>query len=120
MTGTEKQFIIHEHKTSDGVHWDLMLEEDDHLATYRLDSFPQDASTSPINAEKIFDHPLKFLTYEGSVNKGLGSVEIVEKGKYQILQEEASKKQIEFDGCIIKGIFTLQHIESDKWQIQPR
>ena len=116
-----KAFVIQKHSHRDNpVHWDLMLECEDTLETYRLEVRPDELISWPCSAVKIADHPLKFLTYEGPVNKGLGNVEIAEKGKYQILQDEEDKKQIEFDGSVLKGVFTLQHIELDKWQIQPR
>ncbi|MDD5458698.1 MAG: DNA polymerase ligase N-terminal domain-containing protein [Phycisphaerae bacterium] len=114
-------FVIQKHAHSENpVHWDLMLQCEDTLETYRLEIGPDELASQPCSAARIADHPLKFLTYEGPVNKGLGNVEIAEKGKYRVLQDEASKKQIEFDGCALKGVFTLQHIAAEKWQFQPQ
>jgi hypothetical protein len=64
-----KKFVIQKHSRGDDVHWDLMLEAGDVLETYRLAVPPEKITGKPVEAVKIFDHPLKFLTYEGSVNK---------------------------------------------------
>ena len=116
-----KDFVIQKHAHCDNpVHWDLMLQCENTLETYRLEIEPDELVSQTCSAARIADHPLRFLTYEGPVNKGLGSVEIAEKGKYRLLQNEADKKQIEFVGGILKGVFTLQRIEAGNWRIQPQ
>ena len=67
-----KQFVIHRHSCGDDVHWDFMLESSGTLQTYRLDKSPAEILHSQARAVKIFDHPLRFLTYEGLVNNGQG------------------------------------------------
>ena len=67
-----KKFVIQEHTTADSAHWDLMLESGDILQTWRLSKNPDEIVNQSAEAVKIFDHPLKFLTYEGPVNKGKG------------------------------------------------
>ncbi len=85
------------------VHWDLMLEKSGVLETYRVNFPPEEWGDNPIEAVKIFDHPLKFLTYEGSVNKGKGKVTIVEAGIYRILSQKENQLKVDFEGTIIKG-----------------
>ena len=77
------RFVIQKHSRGDDVHWDLMLEAGPVLETWRLDKSPQELLRSPAGAEKIFDHPLKFLTYEGPVNQGQSQACIVESGTYR-------------------------------------
>ena len=81
----KKQFVIHEHTTPDGVHWDLMLEMDDCLWTWRLNTPPAEIKDEPIPAERIHDHPLRFLTYEGPVQNNAGQVTIADKGTYNVI-----------------------------------
>ena len=92
-----------------------MFESDNTLKTYRLDKSPEDILQLSANAVKIFDHPLKFLTYQGAVNKGQGNVCIVEAGTYQKLQEKHNFTKLNLNGQILKGKFLLAHIENDKW-----
>lgn len=81
---TQKQFVIQQHTTPDGVHWDLLLEMDDCLWTWRLNTPPAEIKNQPIGAERIHDHPLRFLTYEGPVQNNTGRVTIADKGTYTI------------------------------------
>jgi len=82
MESSQKQFVIAEHTTPNGVHWDLMLEMDDCLWTWRLNVPPVEIKNKPISAERIHDHSLRFLTYEGPVQNNTGSVKIADKGTY--------------------------------------
>ena len=82
MKNTKKQFVISEHTTPDSVHWDLMLEMDDCLWTWRLHVPPDEIKNQSIGAERIHDHPLRFLTYEGPVQNNTGRVKIFDKGMY--------------------------------------
>jgi bifunctional non-homologous end joining protein LigD len=97
-----RRFVIQRHKRQDEpVHWDLMLERDDFLETYRIGIAPEQWGSGPIEAVKIFDHPLKFLTYEGSVNKGKGRVSIADSGTYEILTYNEDKMVIKFSGRFV-------------------
>ena len=73
------RFVVQEHETPKGIHWDLMLEQGDILMTFRLEETPQEANRHPIQAVKIFDHPLRFLSYEGPVQQGTGRVRIIDR-----------------------------------------
>jgi len=115
MTQKINRFVIHQHSTAGQTHWDLMLESGDILQTYRLDKAPADIPHGPCDAVKIFDHPLKFLTYQGPVNKGKGKVRIVETGTYQILQEKHDLIKLNLNGQILKGKSVLTHIKDDNW-----
>ncbi len=114
-----KKFVIQEHlKKDEGIHWDLMLETTGILETYRMPTPPEKIDENKIDIIKIADHPLKFLTYEGPVNKGLGSVKIADNGKYLILEQKENYKKLKFEGGKIKGIFTLKLISENKWQLK--
>ena len=116
MSNENKKFVIQEHSSGSDVHWDFMLEMGNILQTYRLDKTPQDLIQTPAGAIKIFDHPLKFLTYEGPVNKGRGSVRIADSGSYEIAHQADDRLELDLNGKILKGKFTLSHIEGDNWQ----
>jgi len=116
MNQENKKFVIQEHSTALGVHWDFMLELGDVLQTYRLDKAPSQALHLAVNATKIFDHPLKFLTYQGPVNRGCGNVRIAESGTYEMVHQAQNRIELNLNGKILKGKFTLSHIEGDNWQ----
>ena len=115
MSQKDKRFVIQEHTTGTEVHWDLMLESDCTLQTYRLDKAPEEILHNSSHAVKIFDHSLKFLTYQGPVNKGRGNVCIVETGTYRILQENHDLIKLNLKGQILKGKSILACIKDDNW-----
>jgi hypothetical protein len=115
MNNREKRFVIHEHSTDDGSHWDLMLETENALQTFRLDIPPQQILQIPAHAEKIHDHPLKFLTYEGPVQNVRANVKIVDSGTYNIHRQTNEKIELLLTGHILNGKFTLMLLSEDRW-----
>ena len=113
-----RRFVVQKHSKASEVHWDLMLEAGQVLETYRLDLPPEKLLQQATTAVKILDHPLKFLTYEGSVSNGKGSVEIAEAGTYQLLSGSENRRELQLNGKILKGKFTLTHIKNDKWEFR--
>ncbi len=115
MSQKDQKFVIQEHTAGTEVHWDLMFESGNTLRTYRLDRAPDKILHNSANAVKIFDHSLKFLTYQGLVNKGRGNVCIVETGTYQILQEKQDLIKLNLNGRILKGKSVLMRIKGNNW-----
>jgi bifunctional non-homologous end joining protein LigD len=115
--GEPKKFVVQKHqKQSEPTHWDLMLESGGILETYRLALPPEKWEKEAIEAVKIFDHPLKFLTYQGRVNKGKGQVEIADCGTYRLIKDE-TQQRILFTGNLLKGEYQLCLIEGDRWEL---
>ena len=112
----DARFVVQKHTTSQGVHWDLMLEQDGVLITFRLADEPGRLPVSEIRATKIFDHPLRFLTYEGPVQKGTGKVRIVDRGTYQYGSGSEDFLNVELSGDVLRGDFTLTRLEGDEWR----
>jgi len=93
-----------------------MLESGDRLQTWRLRINPNEIINKPTEAVKIFDHTLKFLTYEGPVNEGKGRVQIADVGTYEITSQTDDQIEINLTGRILKGKFTMTCIKDDKCQ----
>lgn len=115
----EKRFVVQEHTTPEGVHWDLMLEENGTLTTFRLEKQPQGRPGHSIRAEKIFDHPLRFLTYEGPVQQGTGGVHIVDRGTYCIQARTDDDMTLEMAGTVLRGRHTLTSADHAVWVFTP-
>jgi hypothetical protein len=113
------KFVIQKHTKGEEVHWDLMLEAGEALETYRLSLPPDKLKQEKCPAEKIFEHALKFLTYEGPVNKGKGKVEITERGTYKQLQQKPNYIEMEMAGEILQGRFVLSCFGEDEWVFGP-
>jgi hypothetical protein len=73
--------LMHDHPF---VHWDLMLEADGVLRTWRLLAAP--AADRIIGAEALPDHRLHYLEYEGPVSGGRGKVIRWDGGRHETRQ----------------------------------
>lgn len=121
----DKRFVIQEHTTSQGVHWDLMLEQDDGLTTFRLPTGANDRSA--VRAERIVDHPLRFLWYEGPVQNGTGRVRIVDRGTWSagggdppLAGSASDGLAFHLGGAILHGDFALTRITEAEWRFERR
>ena len=113
-----KKFVIQKHTKGHETHWDLMLQVADALQTYRLDLPPEKISDQPVTAIRIFDHPLKFLEYQGPVNKGKGIVQIADTGTYHVVKTESQSQWLEINGKVLKGHYCLTLLKNDNWQFK--
>jgi hypothetical protein len=116
LKSSHRKFVVQEHTKSGQIHWDLMLEKEDTLETWRLSKASGLIKNEIVPATKIFDHDKKFLTYEGSVNNGLGNVRIIDSGNFEILEGSKDRIRIKFDGTFLSGEFLLETIAQDQWQ----
>ncbi|AQQ09558.1 DNA ligase D, 3'-phosphoesterase domain [Sedimentisphaera cyanobacteriorum] len=109
------RFVLIEHKcpyTND--HFDLMLERENHLETYRVEEL-SDLTRTARMIVKIKDHDKKFLTYEGPVNKGKGYARRADQGEYITLEGE----KLKFTGRILSGIFRISSAEGENYLLEP-
>lgn len=116
----EERFAVQQHqREGEPTHWDLMLQAGEILQTYRIAVPATEWGQGPMQAVRIFDHPLKFLSYEGSVNKGKGNVTISDSGGYRIIEQEDNRQHLEFKGTVLRGSFILTHLGNDTWELVP-
>lgn len=114
-----RRYVIQEHTTAAGIHWDLMFEEGDALTTFRLERMPASSGTEKIRAEKIFDHPLRFLTYEGPVQQGAGLVRIADRGACRTEKWDDEAIVVKLTGNVLTGEFVLTRINETLWDLTP-
>jgi hypothetical protein len=81
-------------------HFDLMLEHGDKLRTWRLTSWPPGEVI-----ERLPDHRLTYLEYEGPVSGGRGEVIRIAGGVYRVVREDAEQWVVELAGM---GLLTLK------------
>lgn len=113
-----KRFVVQEHTTAQqGVHWDLMIERGPSLMTFRLDEPPEAIGLDPVRAVHIFDHDLRFLTYEGPVQKRTGRVRIVDRGPCRLETQNDDLLVLTLQGQTLNGLFELTRIQVDRWRL---
>jgi hypothetical protein len=95
--------LLHDHPV---VHWDLMLERETTLQTWRLLSCPE--AGQDIRAEPLTDHRLHYLDYEGPVSGNRGTVTRWDFGTYCVLERTASVLRCRLEGTRLRGTVSLQ------------
>ncbi|RME87330.1 MAG: hypothetical protein D6785_02165 [Planctomycetota bacterium] len=85
------EFVIQHHfKNHQDIHFDFMIRWEDSLLTWSLQKLP--TMEEPIQiGQKIFNHRLKYLDFEGEIGRGLGFCKIWDKGKCWILEWQEGK-----------------------------
>jgi hypothetical protein len=113
-----RRFVVQEHaRKGQPVHWDLMLEAGHVLKVFRLDLRPADLAAAQKGfAVRIFDHDLKFLSYQGAVNNGQGTVQIADAGEYTTQTEYENRLELCLKGAILKGGMTLTRVKGRNWK----
>lgn len=97
------------------LHWDLMLEKEATLRTFRLVAPPN--TPGEIAAEPLPDHRTAYLDYEGPVSGNRGHVERWDRGEYTIREETADRLEVELRGGQLQGIATLERA-GDAWRFR--
>lgn len=95
-------------------HWDFMLEEGDHLRTWRILVSP--ASSGTVAAELLGDHRLHYLEYEGPVSRDRGHVKRWDAGQFTIQEWTDKRVALRLEGRILNGLVVLQADDaSNQW-----
>jgi hypothetical protein len=103
------RFVVLQHETPSDyhrrTHFDLMLESAGALKTWAMDSAP--IAGSPAMAERLADHRIAYLNYEGEISGGRGSVRRIDHGEYTLLEESPDRLVIDVQGQYLQGTLTL-------------
>jgi len=111
---TTQRFVILEH-THQGVHFDLMMEVNGKLRTWRLATPPHPDQQQP--AEASFDHRLNYLDYEGPLSGDRGSVCRWDHGTYEGVATDPGTIDVKLQGAKLSGRLLLRQVESGAWQV---
>jgi len=107
------RFVVDEHTRSHGSHYDLMLESQLLLWTWRFRDFP--GSESEQECKRIQDHERRFLEYEGELSPGMGRVEIVASGTFDLLSAREDHIYFHARGEKLAGSCHLVRQSENKW-----
>ncbi len=116
-----KRFVLHKHSGHGPTHWDLMLEIDQALATWRLGEDPLAVSPgSQVDALKIHDHRKAYLDYVGQVNRGRGRVDPQDAGRLNVVSCDEGLWTFELSGAVLQGRFELRRVDAgtDSWTLR--
>lgn len=108
-------FVLLEHQSDSGVHWDLMIELPGRkkLATWRLAENPIACQSEPITAEPIGDHRRVYLEHEGDIGGGRGSVTRVDRGEARLIHRDAERLVVDLCGRSLRGTYQFASSRHD-------
>jgi hypothetical protein len=90
---SEARFVVLRHETPPDsarpTHWDFMLETPQGLRTWALAAQPDGGAW--IAAESLADHRAEYLTFEGPLSGGRGTVEQWDAGSFRWQQGEVAE-----------------------------
>jgi hypothetical protein len=118
------RFVVLYHEPSTGMnrpaHWDFMLESGDRLRTWALAGPPQ--LEHDIEAERLPDHRLIYLTYEGPVSGDRGVVSRWDEGMYETNWENDHEWNITLHGGVLNCVANLRCSPSElqRWRVNFR
>jgi hypothetical protein len=110
------RFVILEHDHP-YPHFDLMLEAGPVLWTWRLAALPTEL---PVEATRVADHRLIYLTYEGPVSGGRGSVRRVDQGEFTWRTSDPDRLSLILSGGSLQGMLSLEGQGGDLWRVSCR
>ena len=114
-------FVIHVHSGLGPLHYDLMLEGAEALATWQLAVPPTELEAGQsVAARELPDHRKLYLTYEGPIRNNRGQVEILDHGEYEPLETGDRRWVVLINGRLISGKFELSRLDpwSVNWEIR--
>jgi DNA polymerase ligase (LigD)-like protein len=107
------RYVILEH-THQGVHFDLMLEVDGKLRTWRLATPPEAGRAI---AEASFDHRLLYLDYEGPISGDRGHVRQWDAGTYTGDASGEALVSVELTGRLLHGTLAIRRSSQSTWEV---
>jgi hypothetical protein len=108
------RFVVLEHDSPRGLHWDFLLETEPALTTWALATRPD--SPGPIAAESLADHRIEYLEYEGPVSGDRGSVTRWDAGTYQYVRQSDRELVLSLEGARLQGEALLKRLEDETRQ----
>lgn len=105
-----------------------MLEREGALLTWSLITLPVawDPSRSmaggsepseSLLVERLPDHRLAYLDYEGPISGDRGTVSRRDEGEYRVLAESDGVLRVELCGKVLEAIAKLERVGGDQWRL---
>jgi hypothetical protein len=108
------RFVLLEH-TCETPHFDFMLEAGGRLMTWRLAHPPVPGQEQ--EAERIGNHRLLYLDYEGPLSGGRGHVRRWDHGTFAG-EVNDSPIRIQLRGAKLQGQVVLEQADGDRWLLR--
>lgn len=109
-------YVIQKHAATH-LHYDLRLEMDGVLKSWAIPKEPPTIPNVRRLAVQVEDHPIEYANFEGTIPEGeygAGSVEIWDRGTYELIDRKEDKLIVEISGNRLKGTYVLVRFKDQK------
>ena len=111
------RFVVQEHYAR-RLHWDFRLELDGVLKSWAVPRGPPEEPGIRRLAVQVEDHPVDYITFEGSIPKGeygAGTVKIWDKGSFKLKRRSDDIYEFWLKGKRLNGKYTLVRFKDKNW-----
>ncbi len=109
-------YVIQRHAASH-LHFDLRLEMDGVLKSWAIPKEPSTSVGVKRLAVHVEDHPIEYASFEGIIPEGeygAGTVEIWDKGTYNLIDRKEDKLIVEINGAKLSGTYVMIRLKDKK------
>ena len=109
-------YVVQKHAATH-LHYDLRFEMDGALKSWAVPKEPPiDVGVKRL-AVQVEDHPVEYANFAGTIPEGeygAGTVEIWDKGTYNLVDKKEDKLIVEINGEKLKGAYILVRLRDKK------
>ncbi len=120
IDGKGNQFVVHRHHAS-RMHYDLRLEKDGTLKSWAVPKGLPPAPGIKRLAVQTEDHPMEYLTFEGTIPKGQyggGDMWVYASGRYEITKDKKDGFYFRLHSPAISGEYRIHNIKNRDWLLE--
>jgi len=113
----QHRFVIQKHQAR-RLHYDFRLEIGGVLRSWAVPKGPPLEPGIRRLAVQVEDHPLDYIDFAGQIppgEYGAGSVEIWDKGEFDLEKEAADRLEFSLRGSKLSGSYVLIHTDGKNW-----
>jgi DNA ligase D-like protein (predicted ligase)/DNA ligase D-like protein (predicted polymerase)/DNA ligase D-like protein (predicted 3'-phosphoesterase) len=118
--GTGRSFVVHRHHAS-RLHYDLRLERDGTLQSWAVPKGLPPRPGIKRLAVRVEDHPLEYLTFEGTIPKGQyggGRMWVFAQGKYDVTKEKKDGFYFRLQSHAINAEYRTYNTRGKDWLLE--
>ncbi len=111
------RFVVQKHRART-LHYDFRLEHGGVLVSWAVPKGPPEATSPRRLAIQTEDHPVDYIDFEGEIPEGeygAGTVEIWDRGYYDLRLWTEKEIKITLHGQRLKGKYVLIHTDQNRW-----
>jgi len=115
----DARFVVQRHQATH-LHYDFRLELDGVLKSWAIPKGPPTEPNVRRLAVAVEDHPVDYISFEGTIPKGeygAGTVEIWDKGTFELKERTDKTISMVLHGKKLQGDYRLVNFKEKNWLI---